>query len=121
MHGIPRDAAKVSCSGPSECLWKDTCPTVNAKCTLGGTEGQSCLLLDGWHRDDAGRSLWSMQEAALVLRNSGSRSRLSLYGELPPSASRGRNALTIECDGIPLGLVRNCTDGARNKGAVFHS
>ena len=112
LSGLPADSAPISCSGPSECLWKDTCPTVNARCTLGGTEGQSCLLLDGWHRDDAGRSLWSMRDAVLVLRNSGSRSRLSLYGELPPSANRGRNTLRIECDGIQLGLVSNCTDGA---------
>jgi hypothetical protein len=113
--GLSGDRAPISCSHPSECSWKDTCPTANARCALSGAEGQSCQLLDGWHQDDAGRSLWSMRNAVMVLRNPGSRSRLSLYGLLPPSVSHGQNTLRIECDGNLLGLVRNCT----NKGLKF--
>jgi hypothetical protein len=91
----------------SGCPWKETCPTLNAKSSLSGTEATSPQLLDGWHQDDAGRSLWSMQHARMVVRNPGPKALLFVSGILPPSTKLALNTLRIDCDGLQVGSVCN--------------
>jgi hypothetical protein len=77
---------------------------------VNGVEGMSPQLLGGWHQDDVGRSLWSMQTAFAVLRNPGPSSCLIVHGLLPPPTRCGENALRVECDGQLLGFIRNYSD-----------
>ena len=93
----------------SDCRWITTCPTLNARAALCGADASSVQLLSGWHQDDPGGSLWSKQTATLLLLNPGSRSCLTISGLLPPSIRMGQNTLGVECDGHPLGVVRNCS------------
>lgn len=111
QSGLADNCMLPTDSIPVECRWQDTCPAINARTSLSGAEGSSFQLLDGWHQDDAGKSLWSMQNATMLLRNPGPRSSLSISGLLSPSVHRSYNTLRIECDGHRLGLVRNYSDG----------
>jgi len=111
QSGLSDNCMSLTGSVPAECRWRDTCPAVNARALLSGADGSSSQLLSGWHQDDTGKSLWSMQNAVMLLRNPGSRLGLAVSGLLPPSVQRGQNTLRIECDGHPLGLIRNYSDG----------
>jgi hypothetical protein len=111
QSSIRCDCIALSGSSPERCRWKDTCLTLNSGMILDGCDGSSGQLLSGWHQDDAGRSLWSAREALMVLRNPGPGSVLFLSGLLPPSAHRAGNTLRVECEGRPVGLIRNYSHG----------
>jgi glycosyltransferase involved in cell wall biosynthesis len=97
-------------SVPLECPWRNTCPTPNAKCELSGNEGLSHQLLNGWHKEDAGQSLWSTQSALMIIRNPPLRARISMSGILPPSLHDVKNTLHIYCNGCRLGTIVNYSD-----------
>jgi hypothetical protein len=104
-------------SDASKCPWKKTCPALNAKSSLSGMEALSAQLLSGWHQDDVGRSLWSKQNALMVVRNAGQNTRLTISGVLPPPTKLLQNSLLISCNGHSIGAVRNLSAG--HKGFVF--
>ncbi len=72
-------------------------------------EGASPQLFRGWYERDGSGTLWSKQEAVVILAAEVPPGQVRLAGALPPSTDGAFNELQVTCDGVMLGKIVNPT------------
>jgi hypothetical protein len=64
-------------------------------------------LLRGWHPDDGSGSIWSKKSALLALAATHGQRRVVISGTLPHGREGQANEVSITCNRLPLGVIRN--------------
>jgi len=72
-------------------------------------EGMSAQLLRGWHAHEGTGLLWSRRNAMAVLSNAGGCGHVAVEGILPHGPGGAANFLSLSCNGVTIGEVRNET------------
>jgi len=86
---------------------------------IDASAGMSPQLLRGWHPYDGSGSIWSKKSALLALAATNGQRRVVISGTLPHGREGQANEVSITCNRLPLGVIRN--EGLELSGFEKHS
>ena len=66
-------------------------------------------LLRGWHAHEGQGIVWSKKQALLALGNPHDGTRVRIAGILPRGPEGRMNSVTVSCNRMPIGEIRNET------------
>jgi len=89
------------------CVWKFAYVPGEWKASIDASHGASPQLLLGWHPYDASGSVWSKKRSVLALTSPRAKTHMRLRGALPHDPDSDVNQLSIKCNRVPIGSVRN--------------
>jgi hypothetical protein len=64
-------------------------------------------LLRGWHAHEGTGLIWSKKQALLALNDRNRGTRLRIAGVLPQGPDGQSNSVTVTCNRVPAGEIRN--------------
>lgn len=110
-HGEEYRRFRAACASGADpvcnaCVYKHAVLPIAPRSRVAAREGGGGELVRGFFRVEDDGTLWAQPECALALQRPSGRAALHLRALLPAGAE-GANALSIACDGVELGQVRN--------------
>jgi MoaA/NifB/PqqE/SkfB family radical SAM enzyme len=91
----------------NSCVWKQAYIPGLWSSSIEMAGGMSPQLLRGWHSYEGKEIVWSKKKALLALSNSAGKRKIRMVGSLPPAPDAASNCLTISCNGVAVGELRN--------------
>jgi MoaA/NifB/PqqE/SkfB family radical SAM enzyme len=89
------------------CVWKQAYLPAPWTSAINVADGMTPQLLRGWHSHEGQKVIWSKREALLAIDNPNRNRKLRISGVLPPAPEGEVNSLTLRCNHVPVGEIRN--------------
>jgi len=104
-----RRYAAGTVAGCRMCVWKFAYVPEKWSSSIVVADGISPQLLRGWHAHEGQGILWSRKQALLALSNPHGGTRVRIAGILPRGPEGRMNSVTVSCNRVPIGEIRNET------------
>ena len=89
------------------CVWKFAYRPGAWTAAIDAAEGMSPQLLRGWHPYDGCGSIWSKKNSLLALSATQGQKCVAISGTLPHGPADQGNEISVTCNRLPLGVIRN--------------